>query len=110
MQVLLKTRGVNIKPKNFRREGMLAGKFLRTMNPTLPRGYRHRPIINSGAGFCRLFLAFDAEWVEMYRTVPRSAIEVMPTADMGPFSGMQKLLCSDHACVLAQVGLDAAYA
>ena len=46
MQVLLKTRNVNIKPEYFRREQMLAGKFLRTVDTKLPGRGLHRPIIN----------------------------------------------------------------
>jgi len=46
MHDFLKTRDVDIKAENFRREGMLIGKFLRTMNPTLPERDLHRPIIS----------------------------------------------------------------
>jgi len=36
MQVFLKASDVNVEPEHFRRKWMLAAKFLRAMNPTLP--------------------------------------------------------------------------
>ena len=45
MQIFLKAGDMDVKPKNLSREGMLAGKFLRAMNTSLPGGDRHRPII-----------------------------------------------------------------
>ncbi len=44
MQVFLEAGDVDVKPKNFRGEGMLTCKFFRTLNTTLPGGNRHRPI------------------------------------------------------------------
>jgi hypothetical protein len=49
VQVLLKAGDVDIKPKNFRRERVLTGKFLRAIYTTLPGGDRHRLIISSVA-------------------------------------------------------------
>jgi hypothetical protein len=47
MQVFLKARDMTVKPKNLRGKGMLAGKFSRTINTSLPGRNRHQPIISS---------------------------------------------------------------
>jgi hypothetical protein len=49
MQVLLEAYNVDVKPKNLCGEGMLAGKFLRALNSTLPGRDRHRQMISAVA-------------------------------------------------------------
>ena len=69
MQVFLKAGDVDVKPKNFRGEGMLTCKFFRTLNTTLPGGNRHRPIISSvvqnskWTKKCFMALAVSGLWI-----------------------------------------------
>ena len=47
MQVFLEAGDVDVEAKDFRRERMLASKFLGAMDAPLPGGDRHWAIINS---------------------------------------------------------------
>jgi hypothetical protein len=66
MQVLLKTRHLDIEPENFGRERILTGKFLRTKNPP-PPGRDHRPIINFVASETQVRSQFDEATLAFFR-------------------------------------------
>jgi hypothetical protein len=51
MQVLLKVSDMDVKPKHLCGERVSAGKFLRSIDATLPRRSRHLPIIGPGEEF-----------------------------------------------------------